>query len=43
LATNKLTIMKHNETLSESFKREIEEATKNTTIDPAYRKRKLSL
>jgi|JFJP01.2.fsa_nt_gi hypothetical protein len=35
--------MVNNETLGESFKRELEEATTNTILDPAYRKKKLIL
>ncbi len=35
--------MEDNETLNESFKRELEEATTNTILDPAYRNKKLVL
>jgi hypothetical protein len=35
--------MENNETLGASFKRELEEATTNTILDPAYRKKKLIL
>ena len=35
--------MENNETLSESFKRELDQATTNTILDPAYRKKKLTL
>jgi hypothetical protein len=35
--------MENNETLSESFKRELDRATTNTILDPAYRKKKLIL
>lgn len=33
--------MERDEVLSESFKRELEEAKANTILDPAYRKKKL--
>ncbi len=33
--------MENNETLSENFKRELDQASVNTILDPAYRKRKL--
>lgn len=35
--------MDNNGTLSESFKKELEAATTNTILDPAYRKKKLVL
>jgi hypothetical protein len=35
--------MENNETLSENFKRELDQASVNTILDPAYRKRKLIL
>ncbi|MBK7681876.1 MAG: hypothetical protein IPJ26_05065 [Bacteroidetes bacterium] len=35
--------MENNETLSESFKRELDHAKISTTLDPAYRKKKLVL
>jgi hypothetical protein len=35
--------MENNETLSESFNRELDQATTSTILDPAYRKRKLVL
>ena len=35
--------MENNETLSESFKRELDQATTSTILDPAYRKKKLIL
>ncbi|MFN7675201.1 hypothetical protein [Flavobacterium sp.] len=35
--------MENNETLSESFKRELAQATTSTILDPAYRKKKLVL
>lgn len=35
--------MDNNETLSESFKRELDQATTSTILDPAYRKKKLVL
>jgi hypothetical protein len=35
--------MENNETLSESFKRELDQATTSTVLDPAYRKKKLVL
>ena len=35
--------MENNETLSESFKRELAQTTTSTILDPAYRKKKLVL
>lgn len=35
--------MKDNETIRESFKRELEQAAKSPILDPAYRKKKLVL
>ena len=35
--------MENNETLSESFKKELEAATTNTILDPAFRKKKIVL
>lgn len=35
--------MENNETLSESFKREVDQATSSTILDPAYKKKKLVL
>lgn len=35
--------MENNETLSDSFKRELEQATTSIILDPAYRKKKLVL
>jgi hypothetical protein len=35
--------MENNEILSESFKKEIEAATTNTILDPAFRKKKIVL
>jgi hypothetical protein len=35
--------MEENETISEGFKRELEQASTNTILDPAYKKKKLVL
>jgi hypothetical protein len=35
--------MDENETISEGFKRELEQASTNTILDPAYKKKKLIL
>jgi len=35
--------MEENETISEGFKRELEQASTNTILDPEYKKKKLAL